>query len=65
MRGGTVKQFLNALDEMRDIYHFDDNETQICTRSEIAMSDNSLSIRTMDKSTGIIIEMTKPLPRED
>lgn len=64
MRGGTVKQFLNALDEMRNIYHFDDNETQICTRSEISMSDNALSIHTVDKSTGIVIEMTKLLPRE-
>lgn len=64
MRGGTVKQFLNALDEMRDIYHFDDNEAQICTRDELSMGENTLSIVTTDKHSGIVIEMTKRIPRE-
>lgn len=61
MEGGTVKQFLEALDEMRKIYPFKDEETHICTRDIRNLSHNTLSIRTADEKTGIYIEMTKDL----
>lgn len=64
MNGGTVKQFLTALEEMRALYPFDDNETILCTRDFKGLSHNSLSIRTMNKDTGIYIEMTKDIPDE-
>ena len=62
---GTVKQFLKALDEMRDIYHFDDEKTEICTISHISMSNNTLSICTKDEKTGVIVELTKVVTREE
>lgn len=59
MVGGTVKQFKDALEEMKSIYQFDDEKTQICTVSEICRYDNQLSIITTDEKTGIDIRMTK------
>lgn len=65
MRGGTVKQFLKALDEMRTIYPFDDSKTQICTESVYTKSANALIIVTLDENTGINIEMSKHIPNEE
>ena len=62
MEGGTVKQFLDALDEMRAIYPFKDEETYLCTRDFKTLSHNSLSIRTKDEKTGIYVELSKDIP---
>lgn len=59
MVGGTVKQFYDALDEMRSIYPFDDEKTQICTRNDYALMENQLSIVTTDEKTGVFIQMSK------
>ena len=61
MKGGTVKRFLMALDEMRAIYPFDDDKTELCTRDFRNLSHNTLSIRTQDEKTGIYIELTKDI----
>jgi hypothetical protein len=61
MVGGTVKQFKDALEEMRAIYPFDDEKTQICTRNERALMENQLSIITTDEKTGIFIQMSKEI----
>ena len=64
MEGGTVKQFLDALEEMRTIYPFKDDKTALCTRDFITLSHSSLSIRTQDEKTGIYIELTKDCLKE-
>jgi hypothetical protein len=61
MRDGTVKQFLDALEEMRTIYAFDDEKTILCTRDFQSLSHCALSIRTQDEKTGVYIEMSKNL----
>lgn len=65
MKNGTVKQFLETLDKMRAIYPFKDDKTRICTRDVVSNCDDSLSIITIDENTGIVIEMTKPIHREN
>ena len=64
MQGGTVRQFLAAIEEMRSLYPFNDDKTILCTRDFARLSHNSLSIRTQDEKTGIYIEMTKDIPDE-
>lgn len=61
MESANVKQFLDALQEMKAIYPFNDEKTIICTRSFETLSHNALSIRTQDEDTGIFIEMSKNL----
>ena len=61
MEAANVKQFLDALDEMKTIYPFDDEKTIICTRDLKSLSHNHLAIRTQDEKTGIYIEMSKSL----
>lgn len=56
---GTVKQFLNTLEEMRTIYPFKDDKTRIQTRDIQSLDHNHLSIVTQDDETGIWIEMSK------
>lgn len=58
---GTVKQFKDALDEMKTIYPFQDDKTYISTNNLIDHSNSCLSIATKDEKTGISIEMTKYL----
>lgn len=62
MRGGTVKQFKDALEEMRKIYPFDDAKTRLDTHSRFTDNANSLTIVTTDVETNIVIEMTKSIP---
>ena len=64
MQGGTVKQFMDALEEMRTIYPFKDEDTRMCTRDFRTLSHNALSIRTVDEKTGVYIEMSKDIPGE-
>lgn len=61
---GTVKQFMDTLDEMKTIYHFDDSKTYIQTRDIINLGHDHLSIRTIDEKTGILIEMSKKINGE-
>lgn len=65
MTGGTVKQFLDALDEMRTLYPFKDEKTQISTRDAMRNTHECLTIITTDEKTGVIIEMTKRIQREE
>lgn len=61
---GTVKQFKEALEEMKTIYPYDDNKTVIQTRDIISLGNNHLSIATKDEKTGILIEMSKSINPE-
>ena len=56
---GTVKQFKNALEEMRGIYPFNDENTKICTFDPRTTRNDRLYICTVDEKTGIEITMTK------
>lgn len=61
---GTVKQFKEALEEMKTIYPYEDDKTIIKTRDAISMGNNHLSIATKDEKTGILIEMSKSINPE-
>lgn len=58
---GTVKQFLDTLDEMRTIYPFEDDKTRLSTHSPESLSHNALTIVTKDERTGIWIELHKEI----
>lgn len=60
---GTVKEFYEALNEMRAIYPFDDEKTRLCTRDAWRNEENHLSIITTDEKTGIDIHMSKTIER--
>ena len=63
---GTVKQFLDALEEMREIYSFDDEKTRIATYDIISPRINDcLQISTVDEKTGIQIVMSKRIEVEN
>lgn len=64
MEDGTVKQFMEALEEMRTIYPFDDEKTTMHTLSPYTHSHGILRIFTRDERTGIHIEMTKDIVGE-
>ena len=55
----TVKQFLDALGEMRNIYPFKDDKTIMGTENPMSYKQDRLSIQTVDDKTGIIITMEK------
>jgi hypothetical protein len=61
---GTVKQFKEALEEMKTIYPYQDEKTVIQTRNAINMGHNHLSIATRDEKTGILVEMSKSIEVE-
>lgn len=56
---GTVKQFKNALEEMKKIYPYDDEKTQLTTHNIMTMSHDVLEISTTDENTGIRVVMAK------
>lgn len=64
MRNGTVKEFLDALEEMHSIYPFKDEDTQICTHDIRVSGDELLTIATTDEKTGIVIQMSKHVKYE-
>ena len=64
-RDASVKDFLEALNEMKAIYPFKDEDTILCTRNFNSLSHNHIAIRTRDEKTGIYIEMSKPLGNEE
>lgn len=58
--GMSIKQFNDVLEEMRQIYKFDDNETYIGElRDSITNHQNNVEIITKDPATGIQIIMSK------
>lgn len=63
--GGTVKQFLDTLEEMRTIYPFENDKTRLSTHSAITMDHNALNIVTKDEKTGIWIELHKAILPEN
>lgn len=62
--GGTVKQFYEAIEEMRSIYPFRDSEARLRTDRIESGEPNQLTIITRDEKTGIYIRMTKEIPAE-
>lgn len=62
---GTVKQFKDALEEMRSIYPYQDDKTYIQTRDIVNLGHDHLSLATTDEKTGILIEMSKKVTREE
>ena len=61
--GATVKNFKDALEEMRKVYDYKDEETRVCIVDERGFAPNSLSITTVDEKTEIKIMMTKRLAK--
>lgn len=57
----TVYQFKKALDEMRTVYNFEDDETYIGTQDLKSREHNCISLQTKDKQTGIRICMEKQI----
>ena len=63
---GTVKQFLDALEEMREVYQFDDEKTRIVTYDIVTPRINDcLQVSTIDEKTGIYICMSKHIEVEN
>ncbi len=62
---GTVKQFKDTLEEMKSIYPFDDEKTYIQTRDIVNLGHDHLSLATTDEKTGILIEMSKKVTRDN
>lgn len=62
---GTVKQFKDALEEMKAIYPYKDDKTVIQTRDIRTFGNNHLSIATKDEKTGILVEMSKSIDTEN
>ena len=64
MTGGTVKQFKDALEEMRTIYDFKDEKTRIDLREPLTNNANGLTVVTVDEGTGVLVTMSKRIPYE-
>ena len=56
---GTVEQFKDAIEEMRTIYPFDDDEAFMSTYDLRSCSHDHLQIHVVDEKTGIDIIMSK------
>ena len=60
VRGMTITEFNEVLDEMRTVYAFDENETYLSDLSDLLTnSQRRVEIVTQDKETGIQIVMSK------
>lgn len=60
MRDGTVKEFLDTLKEMKEVYPYKDEETTICTvRYDTFDVHSSIQLRTVDEKTGVTILMSR------
>lgn len=63
---GTVKQFKDTLEEMKTIYPYEDDKTYIQTRNDLAeLGYNNLCLATTDEKTGVLIELSKKVVRDD
>ena len=56
---GTVQQFKDALEIMRNVYPFKDDETRMGTEDPMRMSHDTLYLDTVDKPTGVRITMSR------
>lgn len=56
---GTIKQFKDAIEEMRKIYPFKDELTHLSTYNIMSKEHNMLELRTVDKETGITVCLSK------
>lgn len=63
--GMTVYQFKCAVEEMRTVYNFDDNETRIDTQDLRSYEHNCVELQTVDKQTGIAVFMRKVVNAND
>ena len=64
MVGGTVKQFKDALEEMKKLFPYNEEKTRISTIDEKGYDNHRLTIVTTDEETGIFIQMSKQIDRE-
>lgn len=62
--GATVKQFVDALEEMRTVYPFKDENTRMSIMDFRCMTPNHLTVITTDEKTGVVITMSKDIPGE-
>lgn len=59
-RGGTVKQFKDAIEVMREVYPFkDDNAYMAISNDFKSMEPGAITIKTKDEKTGVLIELFK------
>lgn len=56
---GTVKQFKDAIEEMRKIYPFKDEYTHLSIYNTVSEEHKRLELCTVDKETGITVCMSK------
>lgn len=60
MRDGTVKEFLNTLEEMKKVYPYKEEDTAICTVAYGTFDVHSaIQLRTVDEKTGVTILMSR------
>lgn len=64
LEGATVKAFLDAIEEMRTVYPFKNENTRISVLGFRTLAPDSLSISTTDEDTGVLITMSKDLRGE-
>ena len=62
--GGTVKAFLDTLNEMRTVYPFKDEDTRISVLGFNTLTPDCLSVTTTDENTGVFITMSKDFRKE-
>lgn len=62
--GATVKQFVDAIEEMRKVYPFKDESTRMSIMDSCRMTPNHLTVITTDERTGVVITMSKDIPSE-
>lgn len=53
-----VKELLETLDDMRKVYQFDDEKTDI-----IGFDSDSIHVKTVDNGTGVVIDMKRDISR--
>lgn len=59
MRGGTVKQFKDLLEDMKKVYPYKDEKTFLSTYDEDRLVPYAVTIITEDEETGVEIRMHK------
>lgn len=62
--GATVKQFMDAIEEMRKVYPFKDESARMAIMDFHRMTPNHLTVITTDEKTGVVITMSKDIPGE-
>lgn len=63
---GTVKQFKDTLEEMKTIYPYEDDKTYIQTRNDLVeLGHNNLCLVNTDEKTGVLVELSKKVVRND